>query len=123
VAAAFGILTVWWRRRFDAKNEFATFISITKGRIPKEGIWKFHASTKTEIRDSVSRLIACLNPKEVNLIEGAWAAYSGIDERKLDDQNEDDLRREAMARDRLPVPPKPSDVLKAHLDKLYESIK
>jgi len=109
-------------KRRDAKNEFRVFVSLTKGRIPKEGFVTFHAATKKEIRDATSRLIPSLRACAVQTVESACAAYVDIDEQTLDDEHEEDLRREALASDKLPVPPKPSDILKTRLDRLYESI-
>ena len=123
IAGGVGVWTARWQRGFEAKNEFRVFVSVTKGRIPKEGFIDFHNTTKKEIRDATSRLIPTLCPSAVQAVETTCAAYADIEDQSLEDQHENDLRREAFAKDKMAVPPKPSDILKTHLDKLYESIK
>jgi hypothetical protein len=59
---------------------------------------------------------------EIKPVETACADYGNIEDGNLDDQHEWDLRREALQMDKLPVPEKPSDILKTHLDKLYDSV-
>ena len=124
IAGAVGVLTARWQRRFEAKNEFRVFISVTKGRIPKNGFSAFHNTTKKEIRDAVSRLIPALCSCNLKLVESACAAYIDIDDQNLDEKNEEEWERgfqlEVVHKN---PPPKPSDILKARLDRLYESVK
>ena len=123
IAGAVGIWTALWQRRFDAKNEFHIFVSVIKGRMPKEGFAKFHASTRIEVRDAVSRLLPFLKHTEVEPVETACGAYTAIDEDILDDKKEDDDGAAWLVYFGRSIPPKPSNILKLHLDKLYESIK
>ncbi len=109
-------------RRRDAKNDFRMFVSVRKGRIPQKGFIEFHETTKAEIRDAVSRLTPFLRCYEFKPVEMACAAYGDIEHGNLDDQYESDLRRKALEIDKLPVPEKPSDILKTHLDRLYDSV-
>ena len=108
--------------RRDAKNDFRMVVSVRKGRIPQKGFVEFHETTKTEIRDAVSRLMPFLRCYEIKPVEMACAAYGDIEDGSLDDEHECDLRREALAKDKLPVPDKPSDILRTRLDKLYDSV-
>lgn len=123
IAGIVGVVLSQWQRKRDARNEFLIFISVKKGAIPKEGIYKFHETTRPEIRDAISRVIPFLSLEKSRKLETTWSNYSEIEEYDLDDKNEDDLMRAALALDGETVPEKPSDILKSRLNEMCKIVR
>jgi hypothetical protein len=124
IAGIVGVSIARWQRNRDARNEFLIEISVVRGSIPKEqSYWNFYVNSLDVIRKAVFRALPFLNKSKTSEIISVWRSYQEITQDNLDDHNEIDAYRMAVAGDNKPVPEKPSDVLKSYYTRMSEIVK
>jgi hypothetical protein len=121
VACGAGFWLSAHKRCRDAKDAFLVYISVMKGRIETQDVAAYYRRTKSEIRDSVSKVQPFLAKENTLALEILWREYDEIvPEQKLLQKNEgNQWERQALneLEPKNSPPPKPSSILKSYLDK------
>jgi len=122
-----GLVGIWvgnWQRRRDARNTFLVSISLIKAAIPAEDMFDdFHTRSTHEAKEAVYRVLPFLAKSRADRLVDAPRRYCALESEQLQEQYEVDAYRMAMEFDKLPVPPKPSTLLKNALDDMAKIVK
>jgi hypothetical protein len=124
IAAGIGMIVSDYKRKKDARSDFAVTMSELYGEsLSSRNLMEFHGKTLERVRRAVFRVRPFVRTRNVGTFDWLWAKYQTIDAEALNPEYESELIQELYAIDgETPPPIKPTRAISLYIKKFCDLV-